>query len=112
MAKIEDFILSLGGHHYRLCYRDLCRAIHIELEHLPEVAQMKFISAEICQRNRRCSPKSVWRSVARAVDDLWENGDLEALYAIHGRWKTCRPKPQEFIYYAACRIRDEDMSNG
>ena len=20
MAKIEDFILSLGGHHYRLCY--------------------------------------------------------------------------------------------
>ena len=112
MAKIEDFIMSLGGHQYRRCYRDLCWAIYIELEHLPDSAQMKFIAAEICQRNKRCSHKSVWRSLARAVEDLWESGDLEAIYAIHGRWRTCRPKPQEFIYVVACRIRDEGIRNG
>ena len=73
---------------------------------------MKFIVAEICQRSKRCSQESVWRSLARAVDDLWEKGDLETLYAIHRRWKTCRPKPQEFIYVVACRIRDEGIRNG
>jgi len=114
MANIEKFIMSLGGHHYRLCYRDLCGAICIELEHLPESAQMKFIAAEVSQRSKRCTPKSVWRSVSRAVDDLWESGDLESLYALQGRWRTCRPKPQEFIYVAACwiRDRDEELHNG
>ena len=109
MGKIEEYIMSLGGHQYRTCYRDLCWAIFIEMENMPDSLQMKFIAAEICERTHKRSPASVWRSVARAVEDLWASGDREALVALHNRWKWYRPKPQEFIYVIAWKLRHEEL---
>ena len=35
MSKIEDVIRSFGGHQYKICYRDLCCVIAVEMDYQP-----------------------------------------------------------------------------
>ena len=111
MGKIEDVIRSFGGHQYKICYKDLCCVIAVEKDHQPNPPKMKVIVVEASQRARNRSPRSLWRSVARAVEDLWESGDLDALIAYQRCWQRYRPKPQEFVEVVAWRIWDEEMRN-
>lgn len=112
MCKIEEYIMLLGGHQYRSCYRDLCWAIYVVMESLPNSLQMKFIVAEVCDRTNKSSPQSVWRSVARAVEDLWMSDDKDALGAVQYRWRWYRPKPLEFIYVVAWNLWNEEQYCG
>lgn len=109
MNNVERTIMSIGGHPHRSCYRDLCWAIHVEMSHFPEPLQMKFIVAEVCEWTNNRSPKSVWRSIARAVEDLWNSGDMDVLCSYCHNWRWYRPKPQEFIFVVALALRDEAL---
>ena len=108
MGKIEEVIRSFGGHQYKICYKDLCCVIAVEKDRQPNPPKMKVIVVEASQRTQNRSPRSLWRSVARAVEDLWESGDLDALIA----YQRYRPKPQEFVEVVAWRIWDEETRNG
>ena len=113
MDKVEEVIRSFGGHQYRSCYKDLCWLIYVEMDYQPDPPKMKVVVVEAAsKRARKCSPDSLWRSVARAVEDLWDHGDLDALIAYQHCWKRYRPKPQEFVQVVAGRIWHEEMSNG
>lgn len=109
MSKIEHALMSFGGHQYRRCYRDLCWAIYVVMLYLPDSPQMKYIVAEVCERTNKGSPKTVWRSVSRAVEDLWKNGDKDALGAVRRGWRWYQPKPQEFIYVMAWTLRVKEL---
>ena len=109
MNAVERAIMSIGGHLYRSCYRDLCWAIYIAMVSFPEPLQMKFIVAEVCERTNKVSPKSVWRSIARAVEDLWDSGNQDILCTYCRNWRWYRPKPQEFIYVIAFVLKDEAL---
>ena len=109
MNTVERAILSIGGHPYRSCYRDLCFAIYIEMAHFPEPLQMKFIVAEVCRWTNKRSPKTVWRSIARAVEDLWDSGNMDVLCSYCPNWRWYRPKPQEFIFVVALGLKDGAM---
>ena len=109
MNTVERAIMSIGGHPHRSCYRDLCWAIYVEMAHFPEPLQMKFIVAEVCEWSNNRSPKTVWRSIARAVEDLWDSGNTDVLYSYCRNWKWYRPKPQEFIFVVALVLREEAL---
>ena len=50
MSKIEDVIRSFGGHQYKICYRDLCCVIAVEMDYQPNPPKMKVIVVEASQR--------------------------------------------------------------
>lgn len=108
MDKIENVVRSFGGHQYRGCYRDLCQVIGVQKDYQPNPPKMKVVVVEACRRAKRSSPDTMWRSVARAVEDLWESGDLAALVTYYHSWSRYRPKPQEFIQIVARRVWDEE----
>ncbi len=111
MNTVEHAIMSIGGHPHRSCYRDLCWAIYVEMAQFPKPLQMKFIVAEVCERMNKDSPKTVWRSIARAVEDLWDSGDMEVLCSYCPNWRWYRPKPMEFIFIVALAMRDEALAD-
>ena len=112
MDRIEEIIRSFGGHQYKVCYRDLCCVIGVEKEYQPEPPKMEVVMREASKRSRRCSPETIWRSVCRAVEDLWESGDKEALMTYQRCWKGYRPKPQEFVDVISRNIWVEEMRDG
>ena len=87
MTAVEQAIMSIGGHLYRRCYRVLCCAIQVEMSYFPESLQMKFIALEVCRRIKMNSPNTVWRSIARAVEDIWDNGDMDVLCSYCQNWR-------------------------
>ena len=112
MDNIENVIQSFGGHQYKVCYRDLCQAIAVEKEYQPDPPQMKAVIIEASRRAKKSSAKSMWRSVARAVEDLWDSGDRDELTAFQRCWRSYRPKPREFIEVVARRIWNEESRHG
>ena len=112
MDRIEDSIRSFGGHQYKVCYKDLCCVIGVAKEYQPDHLKMEVIMREASKKTRRCSPKTMWRSVSRAVEDLWESGDKDALTAYQRCWRGYRPKPQEFIEVISRNIWIEEMCDG
>ena len=110
MNTAERTIMSIGGHPHRSCYRDLYWAIYVEMEHFPEPLQMKFIVAEVCERTKNRSPRTVRQSITRAVENLWDSGNTDVLCSYCLNWRCYRPKPQEFIFVVALLLRDEALN--
>ena len=111
MDKIEAVLRSFGGHQYRVCYKDLYWVIYVEMDYQPNPPKMEAVVFEASRIAKRTSPRAMWRSVARAVEDLWDSGDLDALFAYQRCWMRYRPKPQEFVELVAWRIWIEDAHN-
>lgn len=112
MERVEAVVRSFGGHQYRACYRDLCWLIDVEKDYQPDPPKMKVLVVEASRRAKRGSPNAMWRSAARAVEDLWENGDMESLFAFQRCWRRYRPKPQEFIQVVSWRLWQEERKHG
>ena len=117
MDRIESVFASFGGHQHRDCYKDLYNAISIEKEHQPRTPKMLELVSEVSLRTSKRAPRTIWRSLARAVEDLWDYGDKDALISYYHSWTRYRPKPQEFIKIIARYLweeerRVEDMSYG
>jgi len=72
MGKIEDVIRSFGGHQYKLCYRDLCCVIAVELGYQPNPPKMKVIVVEASQRGRNRSPSVSVKPIICAGYALFE----------------------------------------
>ena len=84
----------------------------VEKEYQPNPPKMEVIMREASKKMRRRLPKTMWRSVSRAVEDLWESGDKEALAAYQRCWRGYRPKPQEFVEVISWNIWAEEMRDG
>lgn len=112
MGKTEDVIRSFGGQQYRSCYKDLCYVVDVAKGYQPDPPLMTVIVIEASKRARRRSYRSMWRSIARAVENLWDFGDLDALYAYQPCWRKYRPKPHEFVEFVSWRVWNEETHNG
>ena len=112
MDRIESIIASFGGHQYRDCYKDLYQAISIEKEYLPQTPKMQELVGVISasSRTKKRQPRTIWRSLARAIEDLWDYGDKAVLMSYHRSWTRYRPKPQEFIETIARFLREEEQN--
>lgn len=117
MDRLESVFASFGGNQPRDCYKDLYQAISIEKEHQPRTPNMQELVSEVSTRTGKRTPQTVWRSLARAVKDLWDYGDKKTLISYYHFWTRYRPKPQEFIEIIAKYLwenerRDEDVGYG
>ena len=54
------------------------------------------------------SHETVTRSIARAVQDIWLNGDRDVLEEIAGRQLAGKPSPGEVIYFLATYLNDRN----
>lgn len=117
MDRLESVFASFGENQHRDCYKDLYQAISIEKEYQPRTPNMQELVSEVSTRTGKRTPQTIWRSLARAVKDLWDYGDKKALISYYHFWTRYRPKPQEFIEIIARYLwenerRDEDVGYG
>ena len=108
MDTTESVIASFGGNQHRECYKNLCYAISIEREHQPRTPKMQELVTEVSMRTSNASPRTIGRSLARAIEDLWNYGDKTKLVSFNPSWKRYRPKPQEFIQTIARYLWEEE----
>lgn len=110
MSKINSIIASFGGQQYRVCYKDLRIAVAIGVRYQPDYLQMKVIWQEVCSKTGR-KPETIARSLARAVDDLWKNGDTGRLITYCKDWKNYQPTPREFVFEVSRQVWFQDAEN-
>ena len=109
MDMLESVFASFGGNQHRDCYKDLYQAISIEKEHQPRTPNMQELVSEVSTRTGKRTPQTIWRSLARAVKDLWDYGDKKALISYYHFWTRI-----EIIakYLWENERRDEDVGYG
>ncbi len=97
---IDTTVYKLSGHPTLTGYKQLATAVQYCLEDgaFPArnltVTLYPRIAASLCQ-----TPRSVARSISRAVDDCWEYGDRKVLEGIAGRRIREKPTPGEMIFF-------------
>ena len=104
MKRIQEAILSIGGHQGRECYELLCMAIYEALKQQPVMPQMKEIWAAVKKKAYKEKATAVSKALERAVADLWEYGDREVLGTYQRSWGYDKPSPKEFIRVVAQRL--------
>ena len=107
MNNIERLIMSFGGHQHRVCFRVLCVAIEVAMKHSHDLPEMKTIAIEVYQKTHKWKADTVLRSLSRAVNNLWDYGNRNALVSFQPCWDGYKPFPQEFIFVVASRLKDE-----
>lgn len=110
MKEIKDLIMSIGGRLNKECYQILCLAIYYARGYEPVLPQMKVIWADICRDTHKPNTSAVSRALARAVTDIWENGDRALLASYRPGWGIDPPSPKEFIYVMANKLWTEGAS--
>lgn len=107
MTNTEKLLRRMAGHITNSGYRYLACAIDLALTQndypfrrlttalYPQVAELNQVSQE-----------TVTRSIARAVQDIWERGDRELLEEIAGRQLAGKPSPGEVIYFLATYLEE------
>ena len=103
MTEPADVIWSFGGRQFRLCYRVLYEAVTIGVQYQPECPQMKDIWYDVC-RIEHTKPCTVAKALTRALEDLWQYGDMERIIEYYPNWKNYRPTPKEFIFVVSRKI--------
>ena len=100
MAGAEEIVLEIVGNAHMVCYRDLQLAIHIAYECFPiQISMKELTEATALRLNMKKSAASVGRSLARAVDDIWDYGGREILQSKYGFRN--KPTPKALIYRLA-----------
>ena len=70
---------------------------------MPAEPQMKVIcteTARLCGKNTA----AVWRALSRAIDDIWQYGDREALARSLGYLPREKPSPRDLVLSLACQL--------
>ena len=96
-------IQSISGHRGKSCYYVLTQAVTVAIRCMPAEPQMKVIcteTARLCGKNTA----AVWRALSRAIDDIWQYGDREALARSLGDRPREKPSPRDLVLSLACQL--------
>lgn len=106
MKEIRSAILDMGGPQSGEGPGLLCVAIEEAQRYLPLMPQMKVIWTAVRRRTGKPTVWAVSKALERAVDDLWREGDREAMAVYRRAWLYDRPTPKEFIAVMAAHLWD------
>ena len=96
-------IQSISGHRGKSCYYVLTQAVTVAIRCMPAEPQMKVICTEtgrLCGKNTA----AVWKALSRAIDDIWQYGDREALARSLGYLPREKPSPRDIVLSLACQL--------
>lgn len=96
-------IQSISGHRGKSCYYILTQAVTVAIRCMPTEPQMKVICTEtgrLCGKNTA----AVWKALSRAIDDIWQYGDHEALARSLGYLPREKPSPRDLVLSLACQL--------
>ena len=100
MRREEELLFAFEARIHTTGTRLLALAISYMTEDVANTTQMKAICADIARITGMTST-AVSRSLARAVTEIWREGNRSAMACICPRWATHKPMPYEFIYVTA-----------
>lgn len=104
MRKNASMVVqSISGHRGKSCYYVLTQAVTVAVLCMPSEPQMKVICTEA---GRLCgkSTAAVWKALSRALDDIWQCGDREALTRALGYTPQEKPSPRDLVLSLACHL--------
>lgn len=96
-------IQSISGHRGKSCYYVLTQAVTVAIRCMPAEPQMKVICTEtgrLCGKNTA----AVWKALSRAIDDIWQYGDRDALARSLGYLPREKPSPRDIVLSLACQL--------
>ena len=96
MKKVAEVITRIGGRRSKNGYGVLCQVVEAALRDMPEERSIGALCAEVGQR---CGKKgeTIYKSLARSVRDIWENGDRQTLEQVAGCRFREEPSPKELV---------------
>ena len=109
MTQSERLLHRIAGHITNSGYRYLAHAVDLARELSPSPFRRLTTTLYPLVADRfAVSHETVTRSIARAVQDIWLNGDRDVLEEIAGRQLAGKPSPGEVIYFLATYLNDRN----
>ena len=107
MKKVAEVITRIGGRRSKNGYGVLCQVVEAALRDMPEERSIGALCAEVGQR---CGKKgeTIYKALARAVRDIWENGDRQALEQVAGCRFREEPSPKELVMELVQALWDQE----
>ncbi len=97
MVEVKKLVTEVSGRRGNECYYIFCLAVEVALNRQPEEPKMKSICTEVQKILGKKSNDSVSKALSRAVEDIWEHGNIERLQQIFGRPVLEKPTPKDVI---------------
>lgn len=111
MRKYAMEIAQFAGKRSRECYDVLACAVEVARYHMPRESQMK----EICEEAGRLCAKeetAVYQAICRAVNDIWEYGNIPNLEKAICYSLCVKPSPKELVTSLAHAFWNREMETG
>ena len=102
----EDILRAVGriaGRQYRECYRDLCAMVEAAIPCMPGTFALEGLYPAVQAAAGRLS-EVLAKSVSRAAEDIWVNGDREELRRLLNHTPRYKPAPKELIQALALSV--------
>ena len=108
MKELSQIIAEIGNRIGNEGYYLLYLAIEEAVKIFPRTPSMKTVCAKIMSVAGKKSPETVYRAIARAVDDIWSREDShKALSQYYRRPLLDKPVPKELIATLARYLWEE-----
>ncbi len=106
----REMLYKLKGRPHKRCYLDL----ELALEIVCSSGRLDFTMNEVADLvGERLGKErsSVLKSLSRAVEDIWDSGEREALQCLYESPLKEKPTPKEFIVRVVdCWFREEEWN--
>ena len=108
MRKYAVEIAQFAGKRSRDCYDVLACAVEVARFHLPKESRMNEICAEA---GRLCGKEetAVYQAICRAVNDIWEYGNIRNLEKAICYTLCVKPSPKELVTSLAQAFWNREM---
>lgn len=96
MKQVAQVIARISGRRSKGGYSVLCQVVEAALRDMPEERPIGLLCEEVGQH---CGKQggTIYKSLSRAVRDVWENGDRRALEEVTGCRFLEEPSPKELV---------------
>ena len=109
MKKVDRVVASFGGRRGKSSYIILCQVLEQALAAMPEEPSMGALCQEVGQSSGK-KAETVYKSLSRAVKDIWENGDRQALERAIGYHLLEEPTPKELVMSLAQALWCQELA--
>ena len=96
MKRVARVVASFSGRRSKNSYTVLCQVLEQALAAMPEERSIGELCREVGGATGK-KAETVYKSLSRAVRDIWENGDRQALERAVGYHLLEEPSPKELV---------------
>ena len=113
MEELARMISELSNHSGREGYGILYLVVEEAWKHQPTTPRMLELCGSVMQAAGTRDPKTVYRALVRAVDDIWENETARAAAARYfHRQMMEKPSPKDLVAALARHLHSRQSSAG